>query len=35
MSRTEWEAVLTLPVDEERDHVDGGVPSGGDARSVR
>jgi protein-disulfide isomerase len=23
MSRTEWEAVLTLPVDEERDHVQG------------
>ena len=23
MSRTEWEAVLTLPVDEQRDHVQG------------
>ena len=23
MSRTEWEAVLTLPVDEERDHLQG------------
>jgi protein-disulfide isomerase len=23
MSRTEWEAVLTLPVDEERDHMQG------------
>jgi protein-disulfide isomerase len=23
MSRTEWEAVLTVPVDEHRDHVDG------------
>ena len=23
MSRTEWEAVLTVPVDEERDHVQG------------
>jgi protein-disulfide isomerase len=23
MSRTEWEAVLTLPVDEERDHIEG------------
>ena len=25
MSRTEWDAVLTLPVDQERDHVQGGV----------
>jgi protein-disulfide isomerase len=25
MSRTEWEAVLTLPVDEEHDHVQGPV----------
>ncbi|HEY8237197.1 MAG TPA: thioredoxin domain-containing protein, partial [Gaiellaceae bacterium] len=25
MSMTEWEAVLTLPVDEERDHVQGAV----------
>ena len=25
MSRTEWDAVLTLPVDQERDHVQGAV----------